>query len=53
MTPRMRLNKSLNIDISPETRRRQIINEIRSQSEDLKKYNLTDPLQLIREDRKR
>jgi hypothetical protein len=47
------LNKSLNIDISPETRRRQVVNEIKAQAEELKKYNLTDPLQLIREDRKR
>lgn len=49
----MLLAKSLKVDISPETRRKQILNEIKAQSGELKKYNLTDPVKIIREERER
>ena len=47
------LAKSLNIDMSPQARRKQILDEIKSQSRELKKYRLADPAKIIREDRER
>ena len=49
----MLLARSLNVDISPKTRRKQILNEIKAQSGELKKYNLPDPVKIIREERER
>lgn len=49
----MLLAKSLNVDVSPQTRRRQILDEIKAQSDELKKYNLMDPVKIIREERER
>jgi len=49
----MLLAKSLNLDISPQVRRKQILDEIKSQSEELKKYRLVDAAKIIREDRER
>jgi hypothetical protein len=49
----MLLAKSLNLDLSPQVRRKQILDEIKSQSEELKKYRLVDAAKIIREDRER
>lgn len=47
------LAKSLNLEVSPEARRRQILDEIKAQSGELKKYSLKDPAKIIREERER
>ena len=49
----MLLAKSLNVDISHKAGRRQILDEIKAQSGELKKYNLIDPVEIIREERER
>jgi hypothetical protein len=49
----MLLAKSLNVDVSPQAKRRQILDEIKAQSEELRKYNLIDPVKIIREERER
>ena len=49
----MLLAKSLDVDISPKTRRRQILSEIKAQAGELKEYKLTDPDKIIREERER
>ncbi|MGD2085056.1 MAG: hypothetical protein PVH61_02635 [Candidatus Aminicenantes bacterium] len=49
----MLLAKSLDVEISPGARRKQILDEIKAQSEELKKYSLKDPVQIIREERER
>lgn len=45
------LAKSLDVDLSPELKRKQILNEIRAQSEELKKFSLKAPDIIIREER--
>jgi len=47
------LAKSLDIDISPQARRKKILEEIKSQSGELKKYNLINPDKIIREEREK
>ena len=47
------LAKSLNVEVSPGVRRRQLLDEIKAQSGELKKYNLKDPAEIIREERER
>ncbi len=47
------LAKSLDVEVSPEAGRKQILDEIKAQSGQLKKYNLKDPVQIIREERER
>ena len=49
----MLLAKGLNVEVSPEARRRQILDEIKAQSDELKKYSLKDPAKIIREERER
>ncbi len=49
----MLLAKGLNVEVSPEARRRQILDEIKAQSVELKKYSLKDPAKIIREERER
>jgi hypothetical protein len=49
----MLLAKSLDVDVSPEARRKKILDEIKAQSGELKKYTLKDPVQIIREERER
>ena len=47
------LAKGLNVEGSREARRRQILDEIKAQSDELKKYSLKDPAKIIREERER
>jgi len=47
------LAKGLNVEVSREARRRQILDEIKAQSDELKKYSLKDPAKIIREERER
>jgi len=49
----MLLAKGLNIEGSRAARRRQILDEIKAQSDELKKYSLKDPAKIIREERER
>ena len=49
----MLLAKSLNVDVSNQTRRQKIWDEIKSQSGELRGYNLKDPVTIIREERER
>jgi plasmid stability protein len=49
----MLLAKSLDVEVSPKARRRQILDEIEAQSGELKKYSLKDPAEIIREERER
>jgi plasmid stability protein len=49
----MLLAKGLNVEESPKSRRRQILDEIKAQSDELKKYRLKDPGKIIREERER
>lgn len=49
----MLLAKSLDVEVTPGARRKQILDEIKAQSRELKKYSLKDPVQIIREERER
>ncbi len=47
------LAKGLNAEGSRKARRQQILDEIKAQSDELKKYSLKDPAKIIREERER
>jgi plasmid stability protein len=49
----MLLAKGLNVEGSRKARRQQILDEIKAQSDELKKYILKDPAKIIREERER
>jgi plasmid stability protein len=49
----MLLAKGLNVEGSRKARRQQILDEIKAQSDELKKYSLKDPAKIIREERER
>ncbi|MFC1616696.1 hypothetical protein ACFL2K_00585 [Candidatus Margulisiibacteriota bacterium] len=47
------LSKGLEVDLNPQQKRKNIINDIKSNWAELKKYNLPDPIDYIKEDRNR
>jgi hypothetical protein len=49
----MLLARCLNVEVSPAARRKKILDEIKEQSDELKKYSLKDPAEIIREERER